>query len=311
MQDINKKKKHIINVFLTEFIRIKGVLNWSIVSFIGFLLGMSSLNISKYIVPLEIFIISTFCILSFTFAINNHYDATSDRENPIKRRINAIASGRISKQTSLFLNTIFVITPLVTSFIYKFEVFLLCILFLVWMWIYSAPPIRLKGRSGIDIIWHFFAFLLLILWGSFIAGSINTINWLVAVSFGVFSCIAQIWNHIKDYSYDKNSGTKTYAVWVGLATAKKTLKIVVILHVIFLIPLLVLYSLNYYTTILILIAGAIVGIIGVKSNKDTLDPPIYIFPVIFGGAVYMSCIIYHISLLLDEPPINFLPFVGA
>ena len=101
MQEINKKKKNIINVFLKEFIRIKGVLNWSIVSFIGFLLGMSSLNISKYIVPLEVFIIFTFCILSFTFAINNHYDATSDRENPIKRRINAIASGRISKQTSL------------------------------------------------------------------------------------------------------------------------------------------------------------------------------------------------------------------
>ena len=43
-----------------------------------------------------------------------------------------------------------------------------------------------------------------------------------------------------DYSYDKETGTLTYAVWIGLDRAKVTLKVIVVLHMIFLIPLLLL-----------------------------------------------------------------------
>ena len=54
---------------------------------------------------------------------------------------------------------------------------------------------------------------------------------LTAISIGIFSCIAQVWNHINDYSSDKDSGTMTFAVWVGFDTAKKTLKMIVIIHI--------------------------------------------------------------------------------
>ena len=303
------EKKNIVLVFLTEFIRVRGVVTWSAISFIGFILGMSSLELSSYIVPLLTFVVSTFCILSFTFALNNYYDADSDRENPRRMHINAIASGKISKQTGIFLNTAFVIIPLVISMLFKIEVFLFCVLLLVWMWAYSSPPLRLKGRPGLDVIWHFFAFVLLILWGSLIAGSIDLINWLVAISFGIWSLIAQVWNHISDYSFDKDSGTATFAVWAGLDTAKTALKMIVLLHTIFLIPLIVLYSLSYLSTIVILIGGAVITLFGVKTKKDFPISPTYYTPFVFAGVVYLSCMIYHICMLLGESIIGLLPFV--
>jgi 4-hydroxybenzoate polyprenyltransferase len=223
--------------------------------------------------------------------------------------INAIASGKISKQTGIFLNTAFVIIPLVISMLFKIEVFLFCVLLLVWMWVYSSPPLRLKGRPGLDVIWHFFAFVLLILWGSLIAGSIDLINWLVAISFGIWSLIAQVWNHISDYSFDKDSGTVTFAVWAGLDTAKTALKMIVLLHTIFLIPLIVLYSLSYLSTIIILIGGAVITLFGVKPKKDFPISPTYYTPFVFAGVVYLSCMIYHICMLLGESIIGLLPFV--
>lgn len=310
MSDKIGKKENIVLVFLKEFIRVRGVVNWSAISFIGFILGMSSLDFSSYMVPLLVFIISTFCILSFTFAINNFFDVDSDRENPRKRQINAIASGKISKQTGVFLNITFIVIPLVVSIFFKLEVFLICALILAWMGIYSVPPLRLKGRPGIDVLWHFFAFFLLVMWGSSISGSIGLINFLVAISLGIFSCTAQIWNHILDYSFDKSSGTTTFAVWAGLDIAKTTLKILVIIHMIFLIPLILLYSLSYYSTIALLIGGAMISLLAVRRKKEVLGSSFYYFPGLFGGVVYLSVVLHHINVLLGESPIGLLPFVG-
>ena len=305
------KRKNIVLVFLTEFIRITDVASWFAMSFLGFLLGVSILSFNRYIIPLFVFMVSTFFIGSFTFAINNYYDVDSDRKNPRRMHINAIASGKISKKTGFLLNLIFLIIPLFVCLLFQdIKVFLFCAFLLFSGWAYSAPPLRVKGRPGFDIIWHFFGFVLLVIWGSFIAGSIELINWLVAISIGIFSCIAQVWNHINDYSSDKDSGTVTFAVWAGFDTAKKTLKMIVIIHMIFLIPLILLYSLSYLPTILILIAGVIIGLVGVISKKDTLESSVYYFPVVFGGAVYISCLIYHINDLLGEPTLGLLHSIG-
>lgn len=303
MNDKNEENKNLVLNFLTGFIRIRGVFNWSAISFMGFILGLSSLDLINYLIPFLVFITTTFCIISFTFGINNYYDIDSDRKNPRRKNINAMASGIISKQVGFFLNIVLVIIPLVISILFKLEVFLFCIVILFWMWIYSSPPLRLKGRPVVDVIWHFFAFVLLITWGSFISGSVGMINCLVAISFGIFSCIAQVDNHVRDYSYDKKTGTMTYAVWAGLDIANTTLKAIVILHIIFLIPLILLYSLNYLSTIFIIIGGVLVGVVIIKTKKEVSFKPVYNLPIIFGLSVYLSCIVYHISVLLDLPPI--------
>jgi len=298
-----------ILVFFTEFIRIKCVMFWSAISFGGFILGISSLDLSSYTIPLLVFLVSTFFIMSFTFAINNYYDADSDRENPRRMHINAIASGKISKRTGIFLNLTFVIIPLVITFLFKIEVFLFCVFFLFWMWIYSSPPLRLKGCPGIDVIWHFFAFFFLVIWGSSIAGSISLINWLTAISLGVWSSVFQVDNHIRDYSFDRDSGTNTYAVWIGIDKAKTTVAILTLIHLILLIPLILLYSLSYYITIIIIIGIPFMGLLILKPKKGVYPTKrcfIYFFTFVIGGAVYLSCLVYHILLILGEPTLGLL-----
>jgi len=215
-----------ILIFLREVIRIRGVVNWYITSFIGFTLGVTSITLTPYIIPMLVHVISTFCVLSFAFGVNNYYDVESDRKNQKKIKINAIASGKISKKTVKNTNVIFAVVPLIICLLYSLmynhiEVILFYTLLLFWMWAYSAPPLRLKQRSPMDLVWHFFTFLFLVLWGSLISGSISLQSWLVAISIGIFSCIAQIENHIHDYKSDKETGTTTFAVRVGIDRAKK------------------------------------------------------------------------------------------
>jgi 4-hydroxybenzoate polyprenyltransferase len=209
--------------------------------------------------------------------------------------VNAMASGKISKQAGILLNIIFIIIPLILSLLYKLEVFVFCSLLIIWMWAYSAPPLRLKGRPGVDVLWHFVAFVGLVLWGSFLAGFITVINGLVALSIGIFGCIAQVDNHIRDYSFDKASGSKTFAVWVGINQAKAILILFVIIHIIFLFPLIVLYCLYDLLTICILCLGTIIALFVVKIKKDSFVPSLYYFVIVFGTSVYLSCLIYHIN----------------
>ena len=93
------------------------------------------------------------------------------------------------------------------------------------------------------------------------------------------------------------------------APLKTALKMIVLLHTIFLIPLIVLYSLSYLSTIVILIGGAIITLFGVKPKKDFPISPTYYTPFVFAGVVYLSCMIYHICMLLGESIIGLLPFV--
>jgi len=309
MNNINNKKKNIFSIFFTEFIRIRNVIAWTLISFVGFFLGISSSNLSSYIIPFFVFFISFFFIASLTFAMNNYYDAESDRINPRRININAVASGKISKHNAIFLNIIFVFITLVVTILFKFEVFLFCIFLLFLGLSYSVPPFRLKGLPVMDIIWHFFGFFSIVIYGSYVAGSIGLINWLVAISLGVWSSVAQVGNHIADYSSDKNSGTRTFAVWAGLDKAKITINILTFSHLVILIPLILFYSIQYYATSFILIIIAILGLILLRPKKGTFPSRrcwTFYFTIVLGGGVYISVLIYHIYTLLNISPLDLL-----
>ena len=181
------------------------------------------------------------------------------------------------------------------------------------MWLYSSPPLRFKSRPGLDIIWHFFAFFLIVIWGSLIAGNIGLINWLAAISLGAFSLIGQVENHIYDYSFDKESGTNTLAVMVGLNKTKKILIILVILHIIFLLPLIILYTLSYPLTIVIAIIIAFLGFLFLKYKKEKLTNQEFFIKFstyMIGGAIYLSCLIYKILFLFEIPTLGILNTIG-
>jgi 4-hydroxybenzoate polyprenyltransferase len=310
-------KENKILIFLKEFIRIRGVINWCAISFMGFILGVSSGFPARYTIPILVHIVSTFCILSFTFGINNYYDAESDKRNPRRVHINAIASGKLTKKTGATFNIIFMTIPLTLCGLYSIlhdniGIILFCIVLLFWTWSYSAPPLRTKGRPPIDMIWHFFAFLFFILWGSIVAGSITFESWLIGISGAILSCVAQVENHILDYQFDKETGTKTFAVWAGLTNAETIDTLLLILHMVILIPIILLYSLSYPITILLLAIGIVVGLFTFLKPKKvslfTRDYVVSIFSLTI--SVYLGCLIYHLSFVAGVPPLNLLGFLG-
>jgi 4-hydroxybenzoate polyprenyltransferase len=293
----NNKKKNIVLIVLTKFIRLDDVIKWSAISFIGFILGISTFSIQEIILPLSVFIASAFCIFSFCFAINNYYDADSDRENPRRMHSNALASGEISKKTGMAINIFLIVISLLVSGLFKAEVFYLSIILLVWFGAYSIPPLRIKGRPGIDVLWHFFGFFFIILWGALITGSLHILTWLIAVSLGVFSCIGQLWNHYDDYTFDKESGTRTFAVQAGLKTTKKTIHFILGIHLILLLPLCILYSIHYLITLVIVVSGIVLGLLLLQPKKDgfpTKKSYEYYLATVVGGSVYVSCLFYHL-----------------
>jgi chlorophyll synthase len=238
--------------------------------------------------------------MTFTFSINNYFDADSDRKNPRRRNINAIASGKISKRNGAYLIILSAIIPLIVSFLFNFHAFLFCVFLVILGWIYSAPPVRLKGRLFFDIVWHFVGFVSYVIWGSFIAGSIGIINWLAAISIGAFSLIGQVENHIEDFEFDKESGTRTFAVWIGIKNAKRVLTTLAFIHLISLVPLIILCTISYYVTIILTIVLALLGFIFFKKKKEIDSAQTFFVKYstyILGGSVYLSCLVYQILLL--------------
>lgn len=283
--------------FFTGFIRIKGIINWSSISFLGFLLGITSLDFTGYVLSFCFFVISTFFILAFTFAVNNYYDIDTDKDNPRRATINVLTSGVISKHNGMLYIRFFIIVPLILSLFVTWAVFLFCVFLLIFMWMYSAPPLRLKSRPGADIIWHFIALFALVIWGSYLAGTISRLSLLVAISLGFYGVFAQIDNHIHDYPYDKASGARTFAVWIGIPTATRALVVTFILCLITLAPLIILYLLPSYLTFLI-VGGGIIGSLGLITIKKTKGTTL-LFQIltVIGWSVYLNCLLYHLSNL--------------
>ena len=309
------EKKNIILLYLNEFIRISDAIKWCLISFLGFFLGMKVLSTKEYYVPFLIFIITTFCIMAFTFAINNFFDAESDKINPRRKSINAIASGRISRQIAMLLIIILALIPLVISILVRYEVFIFCAYLLFLGWAYSSPPLRTTDIPVLDVMWHFTGFFSYIIWGGLIAGgsiyygSIELIIWLMAISIGIFSSIGQVGNHISDYSADKETGTVTFAVWAGLDKAKITINVLTLLHLILLVPLIIFYTIQYYTSIAFLIVIAVLGLLILKPKQGMFPSKrcwTFYFSIVLGGGVYISILIYHIYTLLDVPPLELL-----
>jgi 4-hydroxybenzoate polyprenyltransferase len=306
---MNETSRPKIVVIATKYIRLDDVIKWCAIAFIGFIVGSLPFTMQEFITSSVVFLAAAFFLMAFTFAINNYSDADSDRENPRRMHHNAIASGEISKKEGMTLNILFIVLTLLITMFFKpvGKVVVLTVFLIVWFGIYSIPPFRIKGRPGFDVVWHFIAFFSIILWGSLFAGSLSVLAWLMALSLGIFSCVGQLWNHYADYEFDKKSGTKTFAVQVGLDKTKKTIDIVLALHLVVLLPLIILYISHFLITLLIMAGLMILGCLMVRPKKKGFPSRKsfeFYLATIVGGAVYISCLAYHVLFFIGIDLIN-------
>ncbi len=162
------------------------------------------------------------------YSLNNVYDVESDAKQLTTNKDfarwnlsakNQVALGNISRgKASLFSIGLFCIS---TLYFYLagglWAAFFSFIIFIVG-WAYSAPPIKLKNRFLIDLVIHG------LFWGSFLflmgssmkrLVSLNSVlPYMILIFFA--SILWEFHNYFEDYRADKEAGSLTFVVRLGL-----------------------------------------------------------------------------------------------
>jgi 4-hydroxybenzoate polyprenyltransferase len=159
------------------------------------------------------------CTLAYAFIINNYFDVEIDKkhERKIKANKNPLAQGFVTKRGTLAIIIFLLFPPLVLAAYFNFVGFLFVGLSIITSTLYSIKRIRLKEKTGIDIISHglmfgFFPFLA----GVTLAGGIINLYILsIGFLFFLINCSALLSHQVKDYDQDLGN-TKNTTTRIGL-----------------------------------------------------------------------------------------------
>lgn len=159
-----------------------------------------------------------FCVTSYSYVINNYFDLEIDKRNDkkIKLNTNPLAQGLITKKGILILLGILLLFPVILAFQMNFVGFIFVLLSLFSSTLYSVRYIRLKERTGIDIVTHGLMFgLFPFLAGVTLAGGvINFPLVLIGILFGILGCGVLLFHQINDYENDLGN-TQTTVIKIG------------------------------------------------------------------------------------------------
>jgi len=155
----------------------------------------------------------------FAFAVNDYYDAPFDGLDGDKARHNVFveaegrAGGKRRVKVAFGLISLLLLLPFV-QFGLAGLLWYAVSLFVVWA--YSAPPLRLKNRPGVDLLIHALfvetypyaicLFLLGVTWG-------RVDSFILSMTF-LGSLAAQLEQQVRDYDLDTRTG-KTFATTIG------------------------------------------------------------------------------------------------
>lgn len=169
------------------------------------------------------------------FALNDYFDQEVDALDANKRYQNFFVVNHISAFAAIigFFLAALLIAPGILQFGWR-GVLALALCFCV-MWAYSAPPIRLKSRPGIDLPIHalfvetfpyvLVMFLLKLEWA--------TLDFVI-LGLGVLASLtAQLEQQIRDVDIDAASGEQTFTILLGAENALLLLKFLSVTMVIY------------------------------------------------------------------------------
>ncbi len=171
------------------------------------LLGVLHGRVDAQALLLGFYMVASF--LATAFAVNNFYDVQGDSLNNSKG--NPFTRGCGSGAVKVVILNQFIAALVALAYPRVFPIYLVMVILGV---LYSAPPIRLKGKAGLDVLSHSLYFgLLLFLTGITISGATITHNVLVAgTTTSLYSAFLQLRNLEKDKEYDGLAGDNTLSV---------------------------------------------------------------------------------------------------
>ena len=176
--------------------------------------------------PLYLALIVVFAAQIFLFASNDYFDKHIDALDEKKNLRNPICNGRVTTKEVGALLIATAIISLVVSLFFSLITFLFTAFALFVFYFYTAEPLRLKNKVGVDVLSHgifintfSFFFCLVALW-DFSSGAV----FLLAILM-MRSAIAQLLQEIRDYEVDKKVEKNTV---VALGKRKAIWLIIVI-----------------------------------------------------------------------------------
>lgn len=148
-------------------------------------------------------------------AVNDAYDLAGDRANPRKAGT-PLVSGRMSVRAALTVSSLAGAVAVLVAAVVSLTFAAGALLALALGWAYSAPPLRLKTRAGLDAVLNALAIGTLgPLAGWSAVHSVGGFPWVMAVQGTLVGVALYVPSALVDYRPDLASGFGTVAVRLG------------------------------------------------------------------------------------------------
>ncbi len=193
----------------------------------------------------------------FAFAYNDLQDAQLDANDSHRATKNVFAKHHLSRRVLLLLaffsGAVFIITGAYYASIIGVS---LAVLSLSIAWAYSSPPLRFKGRAGLDVFVHSifvetYPYVLMII--------LLKVEWVLIDVFilsnlFINSVSNQLAQQIRDYETDKKEGLRTTAVVLGILLSKALFLVanLLLMGVLLLTFVLFLWNVFFITLVIVL-----------------------------------------------------------
>lgn len=219
------------------------------------------------------------CLYWLGFALNDYFDAPFDATTAAKAQGNFfVQRPRLSPTRWLGVVLAAMLLLVVMGLIYGTVGTAVTLLGLLVMWVYSAPPLRLKSRPGLDLLTHAvfveaFPYLVCLL--------LLPLRWTpldTAVLSLLFlsSLTAQLEQQVRDYDVDRRH-ERTFATWFGRRRTHRLQQLVT--------------GLLVATAVFHLVCGAI---------------PLYLLPY---GLIGLPALLHRLLRSADTPPLRPLAYL--
>lgn len=226
------------------------------------------------------------------FAVNDYFDAQYDGADVKKASRNffcqvhlpkeLLAASAILLQVGVFV--VFTSYGLRGALIYFMAIFI--------MWAYSASPIRLKNRPGLDLLTHA---LFVQTFPYFVAVALPATGWEridggLLLMFILASLAAQLEQQVRDYHVDSQFESN-FTIWFGLKPTRLLLKVITTLLGIHVVGMIVLGVLPTFLLPYILIAMPIMlhrYVRGKRNRSESLVRFSVILSLVYTAIVWIG-----------------------
>jgi len=206
--------------------------------------------------------------MALVYLVNNLYDIDTDSINPRKKDKNTLTWNvrlrDVVKKVSVALTFI---GTLLSYLMLSLKGFINYTTMMALGIMYSARPVRLKERVGLDLLSHAFFFGIqpfLLISIERVIFTLTLLKLLLAIA--AYSMFLQIRNHLEDIEYDRKAGVRTTAVYLG---ERKSYLLSLIFSIVFLaLSILILLDIcNSYSYLIVAPLALPLALTSIERNK--------------------------------------------